>query len=140
MARWETHQTDGNAQEIYAAAKKLGFSVVKLNRPVDALWGIYDQTVAVEIKQPKGKLEPAQVKFFRDFRGMTRVIRTVDDAIRLHRDLFDRAEALKVVPFAETQAIRDDVNAGTTPCQALGKPRMRNPRYHEAKRRASEDD
>jgi hypothetical protein len=69
MARYEVHQTDGNAEDIYRAAKKLGFSVEKLNRPVDAILGIYDQTVAVEIKMPKGKLEPGQVKFFREFKG-----------------------------------------------------------------------
>ena len=42
--------------------------------------------------------------------------------------------------LAEIQKIRDDVNADTTPFQALGKPRMLNSRYHEAKRRASEGD
>lgn len=94
MARWETHRSDGNADEIYKAARKLGFSVEKLNRPVDALLGIYDQSVAVEVKMPKGTLEPDQVKFFRTFKGMKAILRSVEDLIALHKELRERHDVL----------------------------------------------
>ncbi len=94
MARWEVHQTDGNADEIYRAAKKLGFSVEKLNRPVDAMWGIYGQTVAVEVKLPKGNLEPRQKKFFSTFKGYKWIVRSVSDVIELHREMRLRHDLL----------------------------------------------
>ena len=94
MARWATHQVDSNADDLYAAARKLGFSVEKIDRPVDALWGIYDQTIAVEIKLPKGKLEPAQAKFFKSFKGRAAIIRTTADVIELYREMRARHERL----------------------------------------------
>src|SRR4051812_28455013 len=94
MARYEVHRTDANAAEIYKAAKQLGFSVEKLNRPVDALLGIYDQTVAIEVKLPDGKLEPGQVKFFKGFKGMKRILRSTEDLIALHRELRERHDIL----------------------------------------------
>lgn len=87
MARWETHRVDTNAEELYAAARKLGFSVVPIDRPIDALFGIYDQTVAVEVKTATGKLRREQVKFFKTFKGAKRELRTVGDVIALYRDM-----------------------------------------------------
>ena len=90
MARWETHQKDGNAEALYAIARGLGFSVEVINRPVDALFGLYDQTVAVEVKMPLAPLERGQVKFFRTFKGLCRVLRTPEDVARLYEELRDR--------------------------------------------------
>lgn len=94
MARWETHRTDANAEELYETARRLGFSVELTNRPTDALFGIWDQTVAVEVKMPKGKLEPGQVKFFKHFKGCKRIIRTATDVFHLYAELRERHDKL----------------------------------------------
>ena len=94
MARWETHRTDANAEAIYAAARKLGFSVEKINRPVDALFGIYGQSVAVEVKTATGALRRSQVKFFKTFKGLAVSIRTTGDVIALYREMRARHDRL----------------------------------------------
>ena len=94
MARWETHRTDENAEALYAAARKLGFSVAIINRPVDALFGIYNQSVAVEVKTATGALRRAQVKFFKTFKGLAVSIRTTGDVIALYREMRARHDLL----------------------------------------------
>ena len=94
MGRYAVHRTDTNAVEIYKAARKIGFSVVTIHRPIDSLWGIYDQSVAVEVKTTAGKLEPGQVKFFETFKGMKREIRSVGDVIALYAEMRARHDVL----------------------------------------------
>lgn len=95
MGKYAVHQVDANAEELYAAARKLGFSVIKTGAsPVDSWWGLLDQTVAVEIKTLKGKLRPTQARFFRTFQGMKREVRTVGDVISLYRELRERHERM----------------------------------------------
>ncbi len=60
-----------------------GASMWPMGRPVDFLCGYRGIGAAVEIKTGKGKLRPSQVKFFAEYRGLARVIRTVDDGINL---------------------------------------------------------
>ena len=94
MGKYAVHQVDANAEELYAAARKLGFSVVKIGAPTDALFGLLDQTVAVEIKMLKGKLRVKQARFFSTFRGMKREVRTVGDVLSLYRELRVRHERM----------------------------------------------
>lgn len=97
MARWEIHQSDSNAAELYKSARRLGFSVQVLNRPIDAIFGIYDQTIAVEVKTEKGKLEPSQRTFFRTFKGLKAIIRSRGDIFELYAELRRRHDLI----FAE---------------------------------------
>ena len=90
MARWQVHQSDANAAAIYRAAKKLGFSVHLIGRPVDALLCLYGQTAAVEVKTADGKFRPDQLKFFKNCKGLVRVVRTESDVLALYRFMRDR--------------------------------------------------
>ncbi len=94
MGRYEVHRTDGNADELYRAARKLGFSVEMVGTPVDAIWGIYDQTVAVEVKTATGKLRPRQKWFFRRFKGYKARVRTVGDVLALYQELRRRHDLI----------------------------------------------
>ena len=94
MGRYPIHQVDGNADEIYKAARKLGFSVEIIHAPVDSIWGIYDQTVAVEVKLPNGKLEPKQEKFFKTFKGAKVIVRDIAGVMNLYTTMRKRHDAM----------------------------------------------
>ncbi len=94
MGRYEVHRTDENADELYKAARKLGFSVALIGTPTDALFGIYDQTVAVEVKTATGKLRPRQQRFFRRFKGYKARVRTVGDVLALYQELRRRHDLI----------------------------------------------
>ena len=83
MARYEVHQSDANAEAIYAAARKLGMSVSIINRPLDALIGAFGLTVVAEVKTPRGRLRPTQERFLEKFCGWAVVLRTVQDVVDL---------------------------------------------------------
>lgn len=87
-------KVDGNAAELYRAAVKLGFSVEVMHKPVDSIFGIFDQTAAVEVKQGDGKLEPKQIKFFATFKGLKVIVRSMGDVLELYRIMRRRYEAL----------------------------------------------
>jgi hypothetical protein len=80
MARYEVHRSDGNAKEIIDAMRKMGASVEIIDRPVDILVGYRGVTAIAEIKTPRGKLQASQKAFLDGWRGLSRVIRDVDDA------------------------------------------------------------
>lgn len=94
MGRYEVHRTDANAEELYETARRLGFSVEKLDKPVDSMWGIWDMAVAVEVKMPSGKLRPKQAKFMRTFKGMKRTVRTATDVFHLYQEMRERHDKL----------------------------------------------
>lgn len=94
MARWSTHRSDANAEDLYAAARKLGMSIEVIQRPVDAIGGAYGFTVAIEVKTKKGALEPDQVRFFDEFRGAKVIWRTLEDVQATHNNL--RLQAIRL--------------------------------------------
>jgi hypothetical protein len=98
MARWETHQTDGNAKRLYAYAEALGMSVAILNRPVDAAVGFQGISALVEVKRPGEKLRPNQKRFFDGWCGLCVIWQDEDDVERLR-------EAMRLL--GGSQAARD---------------------------------
>jgi len=87
MGKYAVHRSDGNATELYDAARKMGMGVEIIHRPVDAIVGKFGFTVAVEVKTPTGKLEPEQSDFLRDWPGAACVWRTFEDVERTHQRL-----------------------------------------------------
>jgi hypothetical protein len=66
-----------------------GFSVTSIGRPLDLIAGKDGKTYLLEIKLPKAKLRPSQVKFLATWRGHAAVIRDLTDA----KALIDRHQA-----------------------------------------------
>ena len=85
--------TDANHKEICAEFRKAGFSVIDLSQVgksvPDILVAKWDKNILVEIKTPKGKLDPGQIKFMEEWKGISRVVRTVEDVIELDRYLYE---------------------------------------------------
>lgn len=79
MARYAYHQIDANQREIIAALEAGGCSVKPIGKPVDLAVGKNGRTYLVEVKRPKGKLEPSQVKFFAEWKGHAVILRSLDD-------------------------------------------------------------
>ncbi len=81
MARFEIHQKDPNQDDIVKALREAGATVEIIGRPVDLLVGIGGVAGAAEVKLPKAKLRPSQVKFFGRFKGAKAVLRTESEAV-----------------------------------------------------------
>ncbi len=81
------HRTDHNQAEIIKAFEALGCSVFDLSNVggglCDLLVGLVGINLLVEIKNPKGKLTPAQTDFFKNWRGQKTIITTQAEAIHL---------------------------------------------------------
>lgn len=89
-------KVDRNQSEIVQVFRKLGFSVVLLHRAgdgvPDTILGRSRVNTLVEIKDGKKrpserKLTPKQEVFFRTWKGDARVIESVDDALKLAKEL-----------------------------------------------------
>lgn len=65
--------TDANQKQIVADLRRCGFSVILLHSVgsgvPDLLVCDSSRCVLVEIKTPKGKLSPSQIKFMESWRG-----------------------------------------------------------------------
>lgn len=85
MGKYQVHQVDGNQAVIVAYLEASGFSVRAIGRPVDLAAGYQGATYFLEIKQPKGKLEPSQVKFLAEWKGHAEVLRSVEEAAEFAR-------------------------------------------------------
>lgn len=100
MARYEVHRSDGNAKAIIDAMRKMGASVEIIDRPLDVLVGFRGVTAIAEIKTPRGKLRASQTAFLDGWRGMSRVLRSVDDGIDLVNVMARLASAQRLLePF-----------------------------------------
>jgi len=70
--------------EIVAALRAAGCSVQIIGFPVDILAGRAGVTYVLELKsgpKKRGDLTPAQVEFFRDWRGHAAVVCSVEEAL-----------------------------------------------------------
>lgn len=74
------NRRDANEKDIVAELEARGFSVERMDKPVDLLIGKHGQTWIAEVKMPKGKLRPGQVKFYERWRGNELILRSVEDA------------------------------------------------------------
>lgn len=102
MARYEIHQTDGNAKRLYAYARQLGMSVAILNRPVDAAVGAYNISALVEVKRPGEKLRPNQQAFLDGWRGAWAIWREEADVDLLRARLALMAASVAVRAAQQT--------------------------------------
>ena len=73
---------DGNEKEIIQCFKLRGFSVERLNTPLDLLIGYNKRNYLVEVKMPKGKLNDNQVEFTERWKGQWVIISSVEQANR----------------------------------------------------------
>jgi hypothetical protein len=78
-------KVDANQRAIIKALEKIGCDVVVIGYPVDVLCGYRCHNYMLEIKNPLGRnrLTSAQKEFIESWRGQVRVVRSVDEAIRL---------------------------------------------------------
>lgn len=88
MSRY-ARKVDANQAELKAAFEKMGCSVLDLSRVgegcPDLLVGLLGANVLVEVKNVNGKdvLEPAQLRFQREWRGARTVAHNVNDVITI---------------------------------------------------------
>ena len=75
------NRRDNNQVVIVKALRALGATVIPIEKPVDLLVGIAGVNILMEVKGEKGKLTPAQVAFFEQYKGQCVVVRTVEDAV-----------------------------------------------------------
>lgn len=95
MARYEVHRTDGNAKELIDYMRKRGASVEQIDRPVDVIIGFRGVSAIAEIKTPRGKLRTSQRLFLDGWRGLSRVLRCVDDCGDLLDEMAIAGTAIK---------------------------------------------
>lgn len=81
---------DNNHDEIVDALKKAGAKVasltsIKYGCP-DILIGWKGRMIFAEIKSKKGKLSPAQIRFFEEWGDSVTILRSIDDAMMLLKD------------------------------------------------------
>ena len=79
---------DTNEPEIIAALEAIGCVVYPMNQPVDLLVGRGATNILMEIKNPdkspaQRKKTPAQVEFFKIWKGQVRIVETAEEAIKL---------------------------------------------------------
>ena len=74
------NKRDSNEGEIVDELEARGFSVTKMDKPVDLLLGKHGKTWIAEVKTPKGKLRPAQVRFYELWRGNHLILRSTQEA------------------------------------------------------------
>jgi hypothetical protein len=85
------NRRDANEKEIVAALEKIGCTVYQLDTPVDILVGYRAKNYLIEIKTKKGKTTEAQREFFASWKGQVRIVRTVDEAIKLVTESYGRS-------------------------------------------------
>lgn len=81
-------QRDSNQAEIMKAANEIpGCTAIDLGAfgcgMPDILIGWRGQNLLAEIKRPKGKLNALQVEWHKEWTGQVRIIRSVDDLLKL---------------------------------------------------------
>lgn len=72
---------DASEKEIVKTFEKMGFSVYRLDQPLDLLLGYQRQNFLVEVKTDTGKLTRAQKLFIKDWTGQHIIISTLDQAV-----------------------------------------------------------
>jgi len=60
---------DFSEPEVVRTLQELGFSVWRLDQPVDLLLGFRGQTYLAEVKTGKGKFNENQVRFVEEWKG-----------------------------------------------------------------------
>ena len=71
---------DANEKEIVEYFMKRGFSVERLNTPLDLLIGYKKRNYLIEVKMPKKNLNANQEKFTAGWQGQWIIIRSIEQA------------------------------------------------------------
>ncbi len=84
-------RVDSNHAELKGYFEHLGCGVTDLSRVgcgvPDLLVSLHKQTVLVEVKSEYGKLNPEQIRFHREWKGVVYQARTLDDVIAIVGDM-----------------------------------------------------
>lgn len=76
------NKRDENEPEIVDLLKKHGFSVLRVDEPVDLIVGRKGVTYLVEVKNgPKASLTPPQSRFFETWTGHAAVLHSIPQAL-----------------------------------------------------------
>ena len=73
---------DKNEPEIVEYFKKRGFSVERLNTPLDIMLGYQKKNYLVEVKMPGKTLNKKQIEFVEGWRGQFIIINSIEQAGR----------------------------------------------------------
>ena len=74
------NKRDANEKEIVQELEARGYSVTKMDKPVDLLIGKHGRTWCAEVKMEGGKLTKSQVDFYAAWRGNHLILRSIQDA------------------------------------------------------------
>ena len=74
------NKRDANEPEIVAMLEAHGFTVHRLDKPVDLLCGYGGRDYLIEVKTPKGTLTKSQKDFYATWRGSKTILRSAEDA------------------------------------------------------------
>lgn len=76
---------DENEAEIISALEAIGCTVEQLDTPCDLLVGRGAKNILIEVKNPERhhKKTPAQIEFFKFWKGQVRIVETAAEAIDL---------------------------------------------------------
>lgn len=79
-------KVDANQPEIVKALRKIGASVACVHEIghgfVDLLVGFRGANTMLEVKIPKGKLTPDEVRFHESWRGKIYIVHSVEEALK----------------------------------------------------------
>lgn len=81
------NKRDANEPEIVSALEAHGFTVCRMDTPVDLLIGKHGRTWIAEVKQEGKRLNSNQEEFFAGWRGNKEVMRSVQDVQDFARDV-----------------------------------------------------
>lgn len=84
------NKRDSNEPEIVEALEGYGFTVVRMDAPVDLAIGKRGITWLAEVKTEGGKFTEAQMRFFENWRGNHLVLRTIQDVTEWVKEIEGR--------------------------------------------------
>ena len=97
------NKRDENEPDIVAEFLAHGFSVERLDKPLDLLLGYHGVTLLVEVKNgPKAPLTKPQERFFENWRGQSAIICSVEEARQFAREIrWEHSQAIPMEGFIE---------------------------------------
>ena len=78
---------DGNEKEIIAVFESFGFSVFRLDTPLDLLVGYNKRNYLVEVKMPGKKLNDNQIEFTEEWKGQFFFCDSTEKAVRFAEEI-----------------------------------------------------
>lgn len=82
------HRADNNQSEIIKALEKIGCTVYIIGRPVDLVVGRGARNWLMDCKSKTGTKTTFQKKFFAEWKGQVRIVRSPIEAIKVVTDSY----------------------------------------------------